>query len=183
MIFEIFKKYKFDTISDRLGPDCPFTHYKLYYKSSMRKVCKKKFKFFGENSEFRAGSYAVTCSKISIGNNVVIRPNTMLFADPRSDSKGVIIIEDNVLIGSGVHIYVANHMFHHGGLDIIKQGHYEAQDVILKQGCWIGAGAIILPGVTIGKNSVVGAGCIVTKSVPDRVVVAGNPAKVIKKLK
>ena len=47
---------------------------------------------------------------------------------------------------------------------------------------WIGMNAIILKGVTIGENSVVAAGAVVTKSVPANVVVAGNPAVVIKKL-
>ena len=47
---------------------------------------------------------------------------------------------------------------------------------------WIGAGAIILGGVTISSGSTVGAGSVVTKSVPERVVVAGNPAKVIRTL-
>ena len=48
--------------------------------------------------------------------------------------------------------------------------------------CWIGAGAIICPGVTIGNNAVVGAGSVVTKSFGDNVVIAGNPAKVIRNL-
>ncbi|MBE7411795.1 MAG: hypothetical protein HS129_06990 [Leptospiraceae bacterium] len=46
----------------------------------------------------------------------------------------------------------------------------------------MGANSIILPGVTIGVNSVVGAGSIITKSVPDYTVAAGNPAKLIKRL-
>jgi acetyltransferase-like isoleucine patch superfamily enzyme len=47
-------------------------------------------------------------------------------------------------------------------------------------GAWIGAGAIILPGVTIGDQSIVGAGSVVTKDVPARTVVAGNPARVLR---
>jgi acetyltransferase-like isoleucine patch superfamily enzyme len=105
----------------------------------------------------------------------------MLFADPR-EQNGNIIIENNCLIGSGVHIYVSNHRFDLNDQDIVYQGHYEPYDVILKEGCWIGAGAIILPNVTIGKNAVVGAGSVVTKSIPDRVVAVGNPAKIIKNL-
>lgn len=182
MIQDLMNKYKFDKNSDRLGPDCPFTHWKLYFKSSMKKICKKRFKHFSDTSEFRAGSYAITCSKISLGKNVIIRPATMLFADPRNGEGGCILIEDDVMLGSGVHIYVGNHKFDDKTVPIIQQGHYEAKTVILKKGCWIGANAVILPGVVIGENSVIGAGSIVTKSIPKNVVATGNPAKVIKNL-
>ena len=148
----------------------------------MKKLCQSKFKYFGENTEFRAGAYAITCSKISLGNNVIIRPNTMLFADPREGENGSIIIEDNVMLGSGVHIYVANHRFDDINKPIIFQGHYEAKSVILKKGCWIGANSIILPSVTIGENSVIGAGSVVTKNIPPFTVYAGNPAKLIKEI-
>ncbi len=47
---------------------------------------------------------------------------------------------------------------------------------------WIGGGSIILPGVTIGNNVVIGAGSVVTKNIEDNVVIAGNPARVIRKL-
>jgi acetyltransferase-like isoleucine patch superfamily enzyme len=47
---------------------------------------------------------------------------------------------------------------------------------------WIGMNAVVLKGVTIGENSVIGAGAVVTKDVPANVVVAGNPAKVVKEL-
>jgi len=179
MIKDFFSKWKFDLTSDRLGPDCPFTHWRLYFKSSMRKICKEKFKSFSETSEFRAGAYAITCSKISLGKRVVIRPNTMLFADPR-DGNGYITIKDDVMIGAGVHVYVSNHRYDLNSKNIIDQGHYDAQDVLLEEGCWIGANSIILSGVTIGKNSVIGAGSVVTKNIPNNVVYAGNPAKSIK---
>ncbi|MGL5688783.1 MAG: DapH/DapD/GlmU-related protein, partial [Weissella cibaria] len=48
--------------------------------------------------------------------------------------------------------------------------------------CWFGGSVIVLPGVTIGDNVVVGAGAVVTKDVPSNVMVAGNPARVIKTL-
>lgn len=182
MIKTFFSKRLFDITADRLGPDCPFTHWRLYFKPTMQKICKNKFKKFAKNAEFRAGSYAITCSKISIGENVIIRPNTMLFADPRNDQDGDITIEKDVMIGSGVHIYVANHKFDIEGKNIISQGHYDAQSVVLEEGCWIGANSIILPGVTIGKKSVVGAGSVVTKDIPKYTVYAGNPATFIKSI-
>ena len=54
--------------------------------------------------------------------------------------------------------------------------------VVIGDDVWVGAGAIILKGVTIGDRSIVGAGSVVTRSVPSDVVVAGNPARVIKSL-
>ena len=182
MIKALRTKIKFDVKSDRLGPDCPFTHWRLYFKNTMQRLCKQKFKHFPDSAEFRAGAYAIVCSKISLGENVVIRPNTMIFADPREGDAGSVVIEDNVMLGSGVHIYASNHRFDLPNENIIDQGHSSAQTVILQKGCWLGANVVVLPGVTIGKNAVVGAGSIVTKDVPDRVVVAGNPAKVIKHL-
>jgi len=58
----------------------------------------------------------------------------------------------------------------------------ETRPVRIGNNVWIGMGAIILKGVTIGENSVIGAGAIVSHDVPANVVVAGNPAKIVKEL-
>ena len=58
----------------------------------------------------------------------------------------------------------------------------KAVPVIIKDSVWIGMNAVILKGVTIGENSVVAAGAVVSKDVPDNVVVAGNPAVIVKQL-
>ncbi|MEP4766661.1 MAG: sugar O-acetyltransferase [Roseibium sp.] len=55
-----------------------------------------------------------------------------------------------------------------------------ARKITIGRECWIGAGAIIMPGVSIGDGTVVGAGSIVTKSLPDRVVAVGNPARILR---
>lgn len=179
VVFEFFSRIRFWNKADRLGPDVPSTHLKLYFKKAGRRICRKKFKFFGEGAEFRPGAYAIACSKISIGQKVVIRPGTMLFGDPR-DNGAEIIIEDKVLIGSGVHMYVNNHRFDDTSMPIYDQGHVEGKNILLKKGVWIGANVIILPGVTIGENAVIGAGSVVTKSVPENSIFAGNPAKLIR---
>lgn len=178
LLKEIYNKIKFCKSADRIGPDMPFTHWKLHFKSSMLRLCRTKFEHFGENADFRAGAYAVHCSNISIGQNVVIRPGTMMFADEFAG----IIIEDNVMLGAGVHFYVNNHKFERRDIPLIIQGYYPSKCIVVRDGAWIGANSIILPGVVIGKNSVVGAGSIVTKSVPDFSVAVGVPAKVIKEI-
>ncbi len=177
----LIKKIKFDKQADRLGPDLPFTHYKLFFKESMTRLCQTKFKYFADSAEFRPGAYAITCSKISIGNRVVIRPGTMLFADSRENGAGI-TIQDDVLIGSCVHFYVSNHNYSSPSIPIIDQGHFDSIPIVVGKGSWIGANSTILSGVTIGKNAVIGAGSVVTKSVPDNVIAAGNPARIIKNI-
>lgn len=162
-----------------MGPDMPITHLMLYFPKLMEMLCRKKFKHFGKGAEFRPGAYATACSKISIGDRVIIKPETKLFAD---EGGAEIIIEDNVLIAYGVHFYCNNHLFENKDLPIIDQSISPSRPIVLKTGCWIGANVIILPGITVGRNAVVGAGSILTKDVPDRVVVVGNPAKIIRRL-
>ncbi len=178
---EIIKKIIYNIKADRIGPDLPFTHWRLYYSRLMLRLCKKKFQHFADTAQFRSGAYAVGCSKIRIGNRVIIRPGVMLFGESESLETSI-IIEDNVMMGSGVHFYINNHKFDNPNKSLIDQGYYPDKPIILKNGCWIGANAILLPGVTIGCNSVVGAGSIVTRSVPDGVVATGNPARVVKKI-
>jgi len=181
---EIIDRVRFWRNADRLGPDIPLTHWRLHFKSTMRALCSEKFRHYGAGAEFRPGAYAVVCSKISIGANVVVRPGTFLFADPR-EGGGEITIEDGVLLGSGIHFYTINHEFSDTGRPIIEQGHRDAHasnSIVIGRGSWIGAGAILLPGVTLGENAVVGAGTVVTKPVPPRVVFAGNPGRVIRTL-
>ena len=86
----------------------------------------------------------------------------------------------NCMLAPGVHIYTATHP-----LDPIERisGSEYGKPVTIGDNVWIGGRAIINPGVTIGDNAVIASGAVVTKDVPNNVVVGGNPAKIIKKLK
>ena len=164
--------------ADRLGPDILITHSLLFFKRTNRWICKKKFRVFGEGSELRPHAYAVCASNISIGKNIIIRPNTMLFAD--DTETGQIHIEDDVEIGAGVHFYVNNHAFTNIDIPIKYQGYTPSKPIRICSEAWLGACCVILPGVTVGRHAVVGAGSIVTRDVEPFTVVAGNPAKKIK---
>lgn len=88
---------------------------------------------------------------------------------------GTITIEDGVQVAANVQLISNNH-------DLQDRKILTCKPVLLKRNCWIGAGATILPGVTVGENAVVGAGSVVTKDVEDNTVVAGNPARIIKRI-
>jgi acetyltransferase-like isoleucine patch superfamily enzyme len=114
---------------------------------------------------------------------VTIHPGTVLSGTSLENESETITIEDDVAMGTGVHIYVSNHRYDITDIPIKHQGHYPVKPVRVCRGAWLGANVIILPGVTIGQNSVVGAGAIVTEDVEPFTVVAGNPARLIKNLK
>jgi acetyltransferase-like isoleucine patch superfamily enzyme len=94
-----------------------------------------------------------------------------------------VTIEDNVFIGHGVmfinDIYpratTAN-----GGMQTEADWHVER--TVIKKGASIGSGATILAKICIGENAIVGAGAVVTKDVPANTIVAGNPARVLRKI-
>lgn len=84
---------------------------------------------------------------------------------------------DNVMLAPGVQIYTATHPLKSEERD---SGLEFAKPITIGNSVWIGGNSTICPGVTLGNNVVVGAGSVVTKSFPDNVVIAGNPAKIIK---
>ena len=84
------------------------------------------------------------------------------------NAKHVVIIEDEVQVGSHCSIYSISTIDNTSG------------EVILKTNCKIGSHSTVLPGVTIGKNSIIGAHSLVNTDIPDNVVAYGVPAKVIK---
>ena len=172
------KKFSFWLKEDRLGPDMPLTHWLLYSNRLGSAFCRRKFKRFAVGASVRPGVYVIACSKVEIGNDVVLRPGVMIHADPRPEGEGV-VIEDKVLIGSSVHMYVDTHRFDDRAKTVYEQGYLKSQGILIKKGAWIGANVTILPGVCIGENSVVGAGSVVTKSIPDFSTAVGNPAKLI----
>ncbi|MGX7329649.1 chorismate mutase [Enterococcus bulliens] len=86
---------------------------------------------------------------------------------------------DNCMIGPNVKLYTATHP-----LNPIKRnsGLEDGAPITVGDNAWIGGGATLLAGVTLGDNVVVGAGSVVTKSFPDNVVIAGNPAQIIREI-
>ncbi len=92
---------------------------------------------------------------------------------------GLIDIGDDCLIGPGTHIYTVNHPLEAAHR---AQGVEYARPVRLGHAVWIGGSAILLPGVSIGDGAVIAAGAVVTRDVPAKTLVAGNPAGIVREL-
>jgi acetyltransferase-like isoleucine patch superfamily enzyme len=94
---------------------------------------------------------------------------------------GLIEIGADVLTADRVFIGDTYHDFRDPDTPVAHQHLVDPRPVRIGRGAFIGVGAIVLPGVTIGTHGYVGAGAVVTEDVPDRCVVVGNPARVIKR--
>ena len=88
-----------------------------------------------------------------------------------------VTIGDNCFLAPGVGIYTAGHPIHP---DVRNAGPEYGISVTIGDNVWIGAQSVICPGVHIGSGVVIGAGSVVTHDIPDMVVAAGNPCRVIR---
>ncbi len=94
---------------------------------------------------------------------------------------GPVTIGSHVNIAQGVTVTALNHNYDKPGIRIDQQG-ITTRHITIGNDVWIGTRAVILPGVTIGSHCVVAAGAVVTTDVPDNTLVAGIPAKTIRKI-
>ncbi len=144
---------------------------------------------FGGAKSFR-GFFAKRIAR-NFGTNVNIEKNAYFTPDLSiGDNSGVgincevhgpVSIGSDVMMAPEVVIYTSNHKFERMDISMAQQGLTENKPVTIGNDVWIGRRAMIMPGVTVGDGSVIGAGAVVTKEVPPYSVVAGVPAKVLKK--
>lgn len=127
----------------------------------------------GDNSKI--GTFVEIQKNAVVGRNCKISSHTFI-------CEGV-HIDDNVFIGHGVTFI--NDLYPRA---TAADGRMQTEEdwrviqTLVRKGASIGSGATILGGITIGEDAIVGAGAVVTKDVPDNTIVAGNPAKILRKL-
>jgi len=111
---------------------------------------------------------------IKIGAGTYINRNSFIYANES------VHIGENCAIGPNCYITDHDHTMVSGKTPL--ESPLNSKPIRIENEVWIGANVIILKGVTVGRRSVVGAGSVVTKSVAEKVIVAGNPAKIIRGL-
>lgn len=110
--------------------------------------------------------------EVIIGDNTIIGIGNVII--------GPVVIGDNVMLAQNIVVSGLNHGYEDVNIPP-KEQKVSTKLITIYDNVWIGANCVITAGVTIGKHSVIGAGSIVTKSIPDYVVAAGNPARILKK--
>ena len=131
------------------------------------KLYEPYLKSFGKNFKVGSQAYIFNPNGLEVGDDVYIGFNTYL-------GQGSVKLENEVLIGNFVSITASNHLMKG---DSFRFGGFKAETITIGYGTWVGAQSAITAGVNIGKSCLVAAGSVVTKSVEDRIVVGGIPAK------
>jgi acetyltransferase-like isoleucine patch superfamily enzyme len=125
----------------------------------------------GDNTKI--GAFVEVQKNAKIGRNCKISSHTFV-------CEGV-TIEDDVFIGHGVTFINDIYPRATAGGALQTEDDWKVAPTLIKKGASIGSGATILANLTIGENAMVGAGSVVTRSVPPNAVVAGNPARVLRR--
>lgn len=135
--------------------------------------CRDLFGKLGKNFWLQPPFYCDYGTNIFFGNNVFINFNCVIL-DVAPVSVGAF-----TMLGPNVHIYTAGHPM---DKTMRRRGREYGRPVTIGSDVWLGGGAILCPGVTIGDGAVVAAGAVVTRDVPTGALVAGVPARVVKKI-
>ncbi|MBW8481581.1 sugar O-acetyltransferase [Actinomadura parmotrematis] len=128
---------------------------------------------FGEGSEIRPPLRVDYGYQISVGAGVFVNFGAVLLDVAK------ITIGDRTQIGPNVQLLTPTHPL---DPDKRRAGWESARPITIGANVWLGGGVIVCPGVTIGDDAVIGAGAVVTRDVPPRVVAAGNPARVLREI-
>lgn len=137
---------------------------------AMRRLCES----CGELIDVRELVFLLAPQKLKVGSRVSIHPMCYI------DATGGIVLGDDVSIAHGVTIMSTNHSFDNLGVPIRDQA-VTVHPVVIGNDVWIGAGAKILAGTRVGNGSVIAAGAVVIRDVEARSVVAGVPARMVKR--
>lgn len=152
-------------------PMQPMPGYKIGYKLRYI-VTKRLLRKCGNAVIVKDHCYFGNGTRLSVGDRSQLGSNARL--------NGEITLGNDIVMGPDVVMMATSHEFARLDIPINQQGAKPESPIVIGDDCWIGTRAIILPGVHIGKQCVVAAGAVVTHSFPDRCILGGVPARLLK---
>ena len=175
--------------------------WRIWNKLVLRPLYRLRFGSFGRHVSIRKPVCLRGTKHIRVGDRVIIKEHGWLEAHPLEPSGECVLsigegtsigyfchiyasrrveIGADVLMGSGVYIADCTHGYEDVGFPVIAQPARTVGEVVIGGGSWIGQHAAVI-GAKVGRHCVVGANAVVTEDVPDYCVVAGAPAKIVKR--
>lgn len=152
------KVYKFNNLNPEQTEEADRLIREIFGKTGAQIHVEPPIRFdYGKNTE--------------VGDNFFANFNTVILDVAK------VTIGKNVMFAPNVSIYTAGHPVHP---DSRNSGYEYGIPITIGDNVWMGGNSVVLPGVHIGNNVVIGAGSVVTKDIPDNVIAAGNPCRVIR---
>lgn len=160
---------------------------------------RSSFASFGARSRISLPAQLEGTDRIAIGSRVYLGPGCWLLAHRPAGQLEIgdgtsiagycvlsaavsVRVGCNVLFARNVYVADHRHGFEQAYVPVLDQPLADLRAVTVEDGAWLGQNVVILPGVTVGRNAVVGANSLVRDDVPPRCVVAGAPARVVRRL-
>jgi acetyltransferase-like isoleucine patch superfamily enzyme len=162
----------------------------LLYRTLHSPVYKVLLKSFGDRSFISPSASLRNHKNISIGGNVMVNRNVTIWVNslkagdhvqinPNTCIYGAVEIGDYVMIAPNCMLAGGNHGIVDNDIPMIFQESSNKGAIVIEDDVWIGANCSILDGVRVGSGAVIGAGSVVTKDVPPKAIMVGNPAKLV----
>ena len=139
-------------------------------REARRRILRELFGKGGDSVWMQPPFFCDYGSNIFLGERVFFNFNCVVLDVCR------VTVVDSTLFGPAVQIYTATHPMNAE----LRRKQESGKPVEIGSDVWVGGGAILCPGVTVGSRSVIGAGSVVTRDIPEGVLAAGNPCRVIR---
>lgn len=161
---------------ERMENKIKIHHYNLLHPSEEKKRTEMIKDILGKTGDVIVVEQPFHCDygkNIQVGNNFFANYNCTIL------DVGRVIIGENVMFAPNVSIYTAGHPLHPKSRN---SGYEYGIEVTIGDNVWVGGNVVINPGINIGNNVVIGSGSVVTKDIPDNMIAAGSPCKVIREI-
>lgn len=180
-VFKILEQKPKDNtegINIKIERDCSIDPSAILITTGKGKIELEGSNYIGRNVELGTGEY------IFIGANSSIQDRCILLGD--IEIGGFCVFAPNIYASSGRHYFDLKPEFYIQDQDALVRNNAEllnrhSRKITIEDDCWIGINTVIMPGLTIGKGSIIGANSVVTENIEPYSVMAGSPAKLIKK--